>query len=124
MAKKVVKFEVEINSVETLISAFQKWRDMPYEDRKKVLGEEKRIEKKLAEPKKDGAYSVSFYADGAAYVSFGKNKSIELRSGNDPVSKYRYKDGSEKRFALTRSDCTDYYSMDNKALVGALSGSF
>ena len=124
MAKKVVKFEVEVNSVEAIISAFQKWRDMAYEDRKKVLGAEKRIEKKLAQPKKDGAYSVSFYADGAVYVSFGRNKSIELRSGADPVSKYRYKDGTEKQFPLTRSDCDDYYSMGNKALVGALSGSF
>ena len=124
MAKKVVKFEVKVDSVEAIISAFQKWRDMAYEDRKKVLGENKRIEAKIAEPKKDGAYSVSFYADGAVYVSFGRNKSIEMRSGADPISKYRYKDGSEKHFALTRSDCDDYYSMSNKALVGALSGSF
>lgn len=124
MAKKVVKFEVQINSVEALIGAFQKWRDMPYEDRKKVLGENKRIECVLPEKKKDGAYSVSFYADGAAYVSFGKFKSIELRSGADPVSKYTNKAGEEKRYPLTRSDCTDYYSMENKALVGALSGSF
>lgn len=124
MAKKVVKFEVEINSVEALINAFRQWRDMKLEDRKKVLKDEKRIAVKLANPKKDGAYSVSFYSDGAVYVSFGKNKSIELRSGADPVSKYTYKDGHTQKFALTWSDCSDYYSTENKSLVKALSGSF
>ena len=124
MAKKVVKFEVEIDSVESLINAFRQWRDMKHEDRLKVLKDEKRIVVKIPEPKKDGAYSVSFYSDGAAYVSFGRNKSIELRSGADPVSKYVHKDGTIDRYHLVRSDCTDYYSVENKALVGALSKSF
>ena len=122
-SKKIV---IEVNSVESLMKSFATWRDMPHDKREKMIaekGEGKRFSLAIPDAKKDGAYAVSFYSDGAVYVTFGRNKCIMLKSGNDPLRIYKYKDGRKLIDRLTW-DCADYYSMDNQKLVKALSGSF
>jgi len=123
MSKKVMKFE--IGNAEEILKSYAQWRDMTAEKRKDLIAKagnyDNRIKLDVQNPVKDGIRSVSFYSSGKVYLTFGKFHSIKLESGFDPQNRYTSKDGVTKAYPLTWSEAKDYYSIENKKLVAAIS---
>ena len=119
--KAATKVAIEVNDVESMLTAFRLWTEMGSEKRQAMIAEKGEADKRFT-LKKDKAW-ISFYDTGAVYVSFGKFHSIRLWSGFDPVNSYTNKAGERKDYPLTWS-CDSYYSMDNVALVKALGKAF